>query len=356
MKRITRLKMEVFMTNINIGTKIRELRKKKGITQDTLASILSISPQAISKWESGLTYPDMALLPIIAGYFEVSMDILFDYDVQEMKNKIKTIINDASCCFFDDTQRYIAIIQAALQEYPSNEMLLTALLDGYEYALRELNDTTHLDEIIELSQKIIAESTDFIRVCNVKDILSSAHLKKGDYQQAKEILMSLPDEYDIRDSAISYRLSGQDKIDSSVKSKRHHLQGLYLACFGEGNGWFFMPNDSNIERYSTDECVRKALKCYENGLHVLSSFMLKENENLADQYLWPGMQTFHWGFLQRIGACHKKLGNIIVCEKYVAEAYKIVSTAWKDFEENKRYYMDPFNEYLEEVDLTEYIK
>ena len=41
------------MTNINIGNKIRELRKKKGITQEALASVLFVSPQAVSKWESG---------------------------------------------------------------------------------------------------------------------------------------------------------------------------------------------------------------------------------------------------------------------------------------------------------------
>ena len=63
------------MTNINIGNKIRQLRKKKGITQESLASVLSVSPQAVSKWESGLTYPDVEIIPIIAGYFEVSMDI-----------------------------------------------------------------------------------------------------------------------------------------------------------------------------------------------------------------------------------------------------------------------------------------
>lgn len=57
------------MTNINIGNKIRELRKKKGITQEVLASVLSVSPQAVSKWESGLTYPDMEMMPVIAGYF-----------------------------------------------------------------------------------------------------------------------------------------------------------------------------------------------------------------------------------------------------------------------------------------------
>lgn len=56
------------MTNINIGNKIRQLRKKKGITQESLASVLSVSPQAVSKWESGLTYPDVEIIPIIAGY------------------------------------------------------------------------------------------------------------------------------------------------------------------------------------------------------------------------------------------------------------------------------------------------
>ena len=71
------------MTNINIGNKIRELRKKKGITQEALASVLSVSPQAVSKWESGLTYPDMSMIPAIAGYFGIAIDVLFEYDVRQ---------------------------------------------------------------------------------------------------------------------------------------------------------------------------------------------------------------------------------------------------------------------------------
>jgi transcriptional regulator with XRE-family HTH domain len=91
--------MEKNMANINLGLKIRELRKKKGITQEALASALSVSPQAVSKWESGLTYPDMSIIPIIAGYFEVSLDTLFDYDLKEIKSKIKKIIKDANIYF-----------------------------------------------------------------------------------------------------------------------------------------------------------------------------------------------------------------------------------------------------------------
>ena len=248
------------------------------------------------------------------------------------------------------------MIQTALKEYPNNEILLTALLDGYEYALRELKDTSHIDEIIELSEKIIDESNDFLRVCNVKDILACAYLKKGDYEKAKDILMSLPTEYDIRDSAMHFRLSGKDKLESAIKSKERNLENLYIACFEEGNAWFFMPQDAKFENYTADDFIPNALKCYKKGLEVLTAFMLTENEDPTEQYLWAGMQTFHWIFHQRIAACYKKLGNIKECEKNIAEAYRLISVVWKDFEENKDEYMKYFHQYLKDYDLAEYIK
>ena len=347
------------MTNINIGNKIRELRKKKGITQEVLASVLSVSPQAVSKWESGLTYPDMEMIPVIAGYFEVSMDILFDYDVREMKAKIQKIIKDARKYFFDDTEKYIAIMQDALQEYPCNEELLTSLLDAYEYNLREKGDTSRLDEMIELSQKIITESNDFIRVCNVKDIQAAAYLKKGEYQKAKDVLETLPQDFSIRHDTMSFRLSGKDKLDSSTWSKCHHLQYLYIACKQEGDAWFFMNQHPNVKfsDCTPDDYIPNALKCYQKGLRVLTMFLLNDvYDDPAEQYLWAGMQTFHWSFHQKIAACYKKLGNIAECEKNIAEAYRLISVVWKDFEENKEQYMKYFYQYLKDCDLAEYIK
>ena len=347
------------MTNINIGNKIRELRKKKGITQEILASVLSVSPQAVSKWESGLTYPDMEMIPVIAGYFEVSMDMLFDYDVREMKEKIQKIIDDAWNYFFDDTQKYIEIMKDALQEYPGNEELLTALLDAYEYNLRDKGDTSRLDEMIELSQKIITESNDFIRICNVTDIQAAAYLKKGEYQKAKSVLESLPREYDLRDWAFAFRLSGKDKLNGATMSRCHHLQNLYIACMEEGNAWFFMDQHPNVKfrDYTPDDYIPEALKCYQKGLRVLTTFLLDDlYDDPSDQYLWAGMQTFHWSFLQCIAACYKKLGNKEECEKYIAEAYRLISVVWKDFEENKDRYMKYFYKYLRDYDLAEYIK
>ncbi len=41
---------------MNLGTKIRELRKKKGLTQEQLANALGLSPQAVSKWEIDVSH------------------------------------------------------------------------------------------------------------------------------------------------------------------------------------------------------------------------------------------------------------------------------------------------------------
>ena len=61
---------------MEIGKKIRELRIARNLTQEALAAELSVTPQAISKWECGTTTPDIQLLPDIAIFFGVTLDEL----------------------------------------------------------------------------------------------------------------------------------------------------------------------------------------------------------------------------------------------------------------------------------------
>ncbi len=58
---------------MELGRKITQYRKEKGMTQDALAQRLLISNQAVSKWESAICCPDVELLPQIADIFGVSV-------------------------------------------------------------------------------------------------------------------------------------------------------------------------------------------------------------------------------------------------------------------------------------------
>lgn len=64
------------MNEFSIGTRIAELRSKMGMTQLELAEKLGVTDRAVSKWETGASYPDIALLPQLADIFGVTTDYL----------------------------------------------------------------------------------------------------------------------------------------------------------------------------------------------------------------------------------------------------------------------------------------
>ena len=63
---------------MNFAKKCKELRMKKAVTQEQMATALNLSSQAVSKWENGVTLPDIELLPEISVYFGVTIDELFN--------------------------------------------------------------------------------------------------------------------------------------------------------------------------------------------------------------------------------------------------------------------------------------
>lgn len=62
---------------MTIGKNIADLRKNSGMTQEQLAETLGVSSQTISKWENEVTMPDIMLLPVIAGCFDITVDELY---------------------------------------------------------------------------------------------------------------------------------------------------------------------------------------------------------------------------------------------------------------------------------------
>ncbi|MBQ6845065.1 MAG: helix-turn-helix domain-containing protein [Agathobacter sp.] len=68
---------------MTLGTKIAELRKEKGMTQEALANELGVSNQAVSKWEANQSCPDIQLLPQIADIFGITLDDLFGREIEQ---------------------------------------------------------------------------------------------------------------------------------------------------------------------------------------------------------------------------------------------------------------------------------
>ena len=70
--------------NIPLGENIRRLRQENDLTQRALAHHLRVSVQAVSKWETGLSFPDVTLLVDIADFFAVSLDTLFGREERKL--------------------------------------------------------------------------------------------------------------------------------------------------------------------------------------------------------------------------------------------------------------------------------
>ena len=109
------------MTDIKIGNKIRLLRKNNDVTQDKLAAYLGVTPQAVSRWESGICYPDIETLPMIADFFGVSTDELLCYDSIQKETKINEFLKQSESLYENEKlEECLALLREAYAEIPSS--------------------------------------------------------------------------------------------------------------------------------------------------------------------------------------------------------------------------------------------
>lgn len=72
---------------MSIGENIAKYRKAKSLTQEQLGELLGVTNQAVSKWESGVSMPDVMLLPEIANALDITLDALYGIKKTEVKVK-----------------------------------------------------------------------------------------------------------------------------------------------------------------------------------------------------------------------------------------------------------------------------
>lgn len=79
------------MKEINIAKVLVKKRKEKGVTQDELANFIGVTKASVSKWETEQSYPDITFLPMLAAYFNISVDDLIDYQPQMTREDIQKL-------------------------------------------------------------------------------------------------------------------------------------------------------------------------------------------------------------------------------------------------------------------------
>ena len=156
---------------IKIGAKIRLLRRQNDVTQDMLAEHLGVTPQAVSRWESGVCYPDMNSLPLIADYFSVKMDDLLCYTNARKEQKVDAYLDEADRLLDRDRiPEAMELLRTALAEIPSSYKLqlemaevlslyAEALMDKSEHAQVKEAINAALEEAVSLCKHILSDCT-----------------------------------------------------------------------------------------------------------------------------------------------------------------------------------------------------
>ncbi|WP_203641233.1 helix-turn-helix domain-containing protein [Levilactobacillus andaensis] len=163
--------------SLNLGPVILQKRKAKGVTQQQLADFVGVSKASVSKWETGQSYPDITLLPLLAAFFNVSIDTLMAYSSQLTTKQIRQLYaslvaqfatrpaTDVLAAIEDTIHRYYSCAPLLLE---MGQLLLNHgdLLPG-ETAVDKLNQ--YLTRAQELFARVTELSTDPVLLEKARD-------------------------------------------------------------------------------------------------------------------------------------------------------------------------------------------
>lgn len=219
---------------MNIGNKIRELRKQRGITQEQLAESIGISFQAVSKWENNIALPDITLVPVLASYFGVSMDELFDFNLNEIEHAVRIITEKAYHYRESNPAESRRILEEGLKKYPENDILLNNLLYVLDHSVKP-------DETIAIASKLIEKTNQNDVKYDALRFLAYAYKAKGDLESAEAAIEQIPEIYFTKLTEKAYLLSGKAKFEAAEKQKWISFENLLqmmwkLAEYYEENG------------------------------------------------------------------------------------------------------------------------
>ena len=257
-----------YIMKLQIGETLKCLRKEKGITQEELAEVLGVSCQSVSRWELGICYPDIELLPEISDFFAVTADKLLGTDSLIEREKVENYLNRyQEAVSHGDIELCIQIAREGVDEFPNNYALLNKLM----YALFLSGDEDgNIPDWKENMQKYDAEITALgeriMKYCPEQEIrleatarLAFHHCEMGRRKQGRNIYETLPPQRFCLESQIWQALDEDEKLPFTrtfIRQSYDNLKsGLYNIIYGR-----LLPDEDLIlvsEKISAlDEIIR----------------------------------------------------------------------------------------------------
>jgi len=202
--------------NLEFGKNLKRLRRERDMTQDELAEALSLSVQAISRYETGAAYPDIEMLPVMAGFFGTSVDNLLGVSSALREKRMDEYTEELRCV--TDRGERLKILRRQHAEFP----------DAWDVVSDMAYNMTFLPEFAEELRKI---SEDAMKRCDDpmwRDNIMLHYLSgEPDDDKALEFIGKYATRYDLTPpSALlrRYRCRGNTEGARALKQFRLHSE------------------------------------------------------------------------------------------------------------------------------------
>ena len=233
--------------NITIGDNIRKLRKQRGVTQESLADHLAVTPQAISRWESGAGYPAIEYLPDLAGFFGISVDELLGVRLSEREAKRESIYQAIARIEENGyTPSAFSFIREAQAEFPGDRKIRLALARALASTRQEEHpDQASLQEAEIILRDLIRQADDqdfrFVCISELAVLYKEAWKDEHGYE---EIVSMLPKMSTCREYFLSNLCSGALQKPEVLRDCIMKLS-RWLSSLLRDYVAFVLPNDTD---------------------------------------------------------------------------------------------------------------
>ena len=169
------------MKEIGIANTIVKRRREMGMTQDELATNLGVTKASVSKWETGLSYPDIIMLPKLASFFNISIDELLNYTPQLSHQDITKMYRKLADAFAEKPFQEVyeeseALIKKYYSCFPFLLQMCILYINHYPMAGGQDDSLNIVHEICSLCNRIKTECDDATLIKDTIRIEALAHL------------------------------------------------------------------------------------------------------------------------------------------------------------------------------------